>query len=229
MKIHGLQKMTLLDYPGQIACTVFLGGCDMRCPFCHNVELLDAAAPALMDDAQLLAFLKNRKGLLDGVAFTGGEPLLRKELPDLLLQIRDLGFQIKIDTNGNHPERLAKILDDGLADYIAMDIKNSPLKYAQTVGIADFNIGKINDSISLLLSSSVDYEFRTTVLQPFHDEASFEQIALWIAGAKNYYLQGFVDRDTVPFAGLSAWPKDKMEVFASIVAPHVKNCALRGV
>ena len=173
MKIHGLQKMTLLDYPGKVACTVFLGGCEFRCPFCHNADLLDPNAPAQMDDEELLRFLKTRTGLLDGVAITGGEPLLRQDLPDLLVRIRDLGYLVKIDTNGNHPARLKRILDEGLADYVAMDVKNSPQRYGETVGIPGFDMTRISESIGILLSSDTEYEFRTTVVKQFHDEASF--------------------------------------------------------
>ena len=130
MKIHGLQKMTLLDYPGKVACTVFLGGCDMRCPFCHNAELIDGTAPSVMEEEELLAFLKKRTGLLEGVAITGGEPLLRDDTITLMERIRELGYPVKLDTNGTHPDRLRKILDRDLAAYVAMDIKNSPDRYA---------------------------------------------------------------------------------------------------
>ena len=229
MKIHGLQKMTLLDYPGKVACTVFLGGCEFRCPFCHNADLLDVNAPAEMDDEELLRFLKTRTGLLDGVAITGGEPLLRQDLPDLLVRIRDLGYLVKIDTNGDHPARLKKILDEGLADYVAMDVKNSPQRYGETVGIPGFDTARISESIGILLSSDTEYEFRTTVVKQFHDEASFEEIGPWIRGAKRYFLQGFVDRDTVPFVGLEAWSKEEMERFADIVRPFVKNVDIRGL
>ena len=180
--------MTLLDFPGRVACTVFLGGCDMRCPFCHNAELLDASAPAEMEEDALLQFLESRKGLLDGVAFTGGEPLLRKNLPELLRKIRDLGFATKIDTNGNHPDLLRVIAEEGLADYIAMDIKNSPARYAETIGVPGFSTEAVEESVRFLLSGPVDYEFRTTVIRELHDGASFEAIANWINGAKRYFL-----------------------------------------
>jgi len=229
MKIHGLQKMTLLDFPGKVACTVFLGGCDMRCPFCHNAELLDMNAPAVMEDDELLRFLKGRQGLLDGVAITGGEPMLRKDLPELLKKIRELGFMIKIDTNGNHPDLLKGIVSEGLADYIAMDIKNSPERYGETIGIKGFDMARVNESISYLLSEPVDYEFRTTTLKQFHDRASFEAIAQMIDGAENYYIQGFVDRESVPYAGLSAYTREELEEFQAVVAPHVRNIGIRGV
>ena len=229
MIIHGLQKMTLLDFPGQVACTVFLGGCEFRCPFCHNADLLDMSAPGIMDDDKLLEFLKKRKGLLDGVAFTGGEPLLRKDLPELLARVRDIGYQIKVDTNGDHPDLLKEIVRAGLADYIAMDVKNSPARYAETIGWETFDTAPVDESIQFLLSGQVRYEFRTTVVKQFHDEASFEAIAQWIDGADRYELQGFVDRDTVPFAGLEACSREEMEHFADIVRPHVKTVELRGV
>ena len=229
MNINGLQKMTLLDYPGKVACTVFLAGCDMRCPFCHNAELLDASAPVLMQEDELLAFLKKRQGLLDGVAFTGGEPLLRKELPELLKKIRELGFLIKLDTNGNHPERLKQILDETLADYVAMDIKNSPERYAETAGLKDPGTGRISESIEMLMTSSTDYEFRTTCIRQFHDADSIKSIAEWINGAKNYYLQNFTDRETVPFAGLEGFTREELESFAEIAGPYVKNVGIRGI
>ncbi|MBQ6312676.1 MAG: anaerobic ribonucleoside-triphosphate reductase activating protein [Lachnospiraceae bacterium] len=229
MIIHGLQKMTLLDFPGQVACTVFLGGCEFRCPFCHNADLLDMSAPGIMDDDELLEFLKKRKGLLDGVAFTGGEPLLRKDLPELLVRVRDIGYKIKVDTNGDHPDLLKEIVQAGLADYIAMDVKNSPARYAETIGRETFDTAPVDESIQFLLSGQVRYEFRTTVVKQFHDEASFEAIAQWIDGADRYELQGFVDRDTVPFAGLEACSREEMEHFADIVRPYVKTVELRGV
>ena len=221
--------MTLLDFPGRVACTVFLGGCAFRCPFCHNADLLDIKAPGIMDDEQLLTFLEGRKGLLDGVAFTGGEPMMRKDLPDLLARVRRLGFQIKVDTNGDHPAMLKEIVREGLADYIAMDVKNSPARYAETVGLKSFDTGAVDESIRFLLEGTVDYEFRTTVVRQFHDEASFEAIAQWIDGAARYELQAFVDRDTVPFAGLEAYSREEMERFADIVRPHVGTVELRGV
>ena len=229
MIIHGLQKMTLLDFPGQVACTVFLGGCEFRCPFCHNADLLDMTAPGIMNDDELLEFLKKRKGLLDGVAFTGGEPLLRKDLPALLARVRDIGYKIKVDTNGDHPDLLKEIVQAGLADYIAMDVKNSPARYAETIGWESFDTAAVDESIRFLLTGQVGYEFRTTVVRQFHDEASFEAIAQWIDGAERYELQGFVDRDTVPFAGLEACSREEMEHFADIVRPHVRTVELRGV
>lgn len=229
MKIHGLMKMTLLDFPGLVACTVFLGGCDMRCPFCHNSELLDMNAPEEMDENGLYDFLSKRKGLLDGVVFTGGEPLLRKELPDVIRKIREMGFKVKLDTNGNHPDLLKEVVAQGLVDYVAMDIKNSPDKYGITIGIPEFDLTKVRESVDFLLEGKVDYEFRTTVVRQFHDEDSMRKIGEWIRGAKRYYLQEFVDRETVKYTGLEAASEEQMNTFLEIVKSSVNEAALRGV
>ena len=221
--------MTLLDFPGKVACTVFLAGCDLRCPFCHNSDLIDGAAPTVMDDEKLLAFLQKRKGLLDGVAFTGGEPLLRGELKDLIVKIRDLGFAVKLDTNGTHPERLRELLEEKLVDYVAMDIKNSPERYGETVGVPDIDLAPIRESAKLLMESGIPYEFRTTVVAELHDDASFEAIARWLSGAERYFLQRFTDRESVLMAGLHAPEKADMERYAAILRAAMPSVALRGV
>ena len=182
MRIQGIQKLTLLDYPGRTACTVFLSGCNFRCPFCHNAPLLTAADEDGMDEDELLAFLKKRQGLLDGVAVTGGEPLLRPDLPQLLEKIKALGYVIKLDTNGAFPEQLEAVVRAGLADYVAMDVKNSPARYAQTVGAVELDLMPIDKSVSFLLRDTVDYEFRTTAVAEIHDDASFLSLADWLAG-----------------------------------------------
>ena len=229
MNINGLQKLTLLDFPGRTACTVFLAGCDLRCPFCHNADLLDGAAEAVMDDTALLAFLEKRRGLLDGVAFTGGEPLLRRGLPELLERVRALGYAVKLDTNGCHPDALTAVLDRGLVDYVAMDIKNSPARYAETAGVERVDLDRINESIALLMSRAPDYEFRTTVVAQLHDEESFRAIGPWLRGARRYFLQAFTDRDSVPFAGFSAPSRERMEAYADLVRPYVPAVSLRGI
>ncbi len=229
MKIHGLQKMTLLDFPGHVACTVFLNGCDFRCPFCHNYELIDGTAPAVMDDAELFAFLEKRKGLLDGVAFTGGEPCLHRELPELIRKIRGMGFAVKLDTNGQHPDLLAALLEEKLVDYVAMDIKNSPGKYAATCGLETLDLQPVRDSIRLLLNSCGDYEFRTTVVREFHEESDFSAIGEMIAGARRYFLQCFTDRDSVPFAGLHAPSAGELRKYAAAAQVFVPDTQLRGI
>lgn len=228
MQIHGLQKMTLLDFPGKVACTVFLGGCNFRCPFCHNGELLDGRFPPLMEDEELLAFLKKRQGLLDGVCITGGEPLLRPELTDLLSRIKDLGYAVKLDTNGSFPAALSDIIDRGLADYVAMDIKNSPQRYSETAGRV-VDLTAVKESVSLLLEGKIDYEFRTTVVAQLHDEESFHGIGQWIGGARRYFLQCYTHRDTVLRSGLSAPTEQQLMEYADIARKYIQDVGLRGI
>ena len=223
--------MTLLDFPGHVACTVFLGGCDLRCPFCHNYELATGKVPPVMEEEELLAFLAKRKGLLDGVAVTGGEPCLHRDLPELLTGIRELGFAVKLDTNGTHPDLLRVILERGLADYVAMDIKNSPAKYALTAGMdgEPAFVAAVRESVRILMESGADYEFRTTVVDELHEVQDFEEIGRWIKGAKRYFLQCFTDRDTVPYGGLSAPSKAKMEACAAIAKRYIADVQIRGM
>ena len=229
MLIHGLQKMTLLDFPGKVACTVFFDGCNFRCPFCHNSELLGVGFPPLMDDEGLLSFLEKRKGILDGVCITGGEPLLQKDLPKLLEQIKAMGFLVKLDTNGSFPDILEELIHRGLVDYVAMDIKNSPQCYAQTVGRERFDLTQVEKSIALLLKGTVDYEFRTTVVSQFHNEEDIHEIGKWIRGAKRYFLQCFVPRDSVLQPGLDAPTENDMVRYAEIARIYVPETGVRGV
>ncbi len=228
MDIQGLQKLTLLDYPGRMACTVFLSGCNFRCPFCHNSELLGGDAETVLTDVELLAFLEKRRGMLEGVCFTGGEPLLRPELPELLRAVRSLGYLVKLDTNGSLPERLSAVLDAHLADYVAMDIKNSLPRYAATAGLPQMDTAPICESVRMLLHGDTDYEFRTTVVEELHDADSFRAIAELISGARRYFLQPFADRDTVMFAGLHAPGADRLREYAEIVRPFVSHVEIRG-
>ena len=229
MKIHGLQKMTLLDFPGKVACTVFLDGCDMRCPFCHNAELVDGTAEAVMDEQGLKKFLSTRSGLLDGVAFTGGEPLLRADLAPLFRSIREMGFAVKLDTNGTHPDRLRALLEEGLVDYVAMDIKNSPERYGETAGVPEMDLGPVKESVELLKEGRTDYEFRTTVVAELHDDDSFREIGPWIRGARRYFLQKFTDRETVPFGGFHAPAEEDLRRWAEMMRAFVQEVSLRGV
>ena len=231
MFISGLQKLTLLDYPGRVACTVFTGGCNFRCPFCHNAPLvLPERLAQDTDEEQVLAFLRKRTGILDGVAITGGEPLIHKEIPSFLEKVKALGFSIKLDTNGSFPEMLESIVKAGLVDRVAMDIKNCPEKYAETIGLKDFDIAPIERSKSFLMECGIDYEFRTTVVKGIHTEESLLGAAEWIAGAKEYYLQQFKDSgDVIAIDGLSAYDEKEMHALADAVARFVPSVKVRGV
>ena len=231
--ICGLQKMTLLDFPGKIACTVFLGGCNFRCPFCHNSELFMGSPQKLMEDEEFFAFLKTRKGLLDGVCVSGGEPTLYKNLPEFLAKIKELGFLVKLDTNGSRPALVKELVEKNLVDYIAMDVKNSPAMYAQTVGLESIDLAPIEESLRFLIGGTVPYELRTTLVSQLHTEESIQDMGAWLGGLvtgmkpKQLFLQSFVDRDTVLFAGLSAPETDTTAKFAKILEPFCQRVTVR--
>ena len=232
MLISGLQKLTLLDYPGKVACTVFTGGCNFRCPFCHNSALVLPEQLSQGCDAQeILAFLKKRVGVLDGVAVTGGEPLLHPELADFLKEIKAMGFLVKLDTNGSFPERLIALAEAGLVDRVAMDVKNAPALYAKTAGLPeDYDLTGVTRSKDFLLSGAVDYEFRTTVVKGLHTAESLTEAARWIEGAKEYYLQQYRDSGAIlAGAGLAAFDAGEMEALAEAVRPIVPTVQVRGV
>ena len=232
--IAGLQKMTLLDYPGKVACTVFLQGCNYRCPFCHNSELLCHDGEAFMTEEAFLAFLDKRTGLLDGVCVSGGEPTLYPGLEELLRRIKTLGFAVKLDTNGSRPDVLKTLVEKGLVDHVAMDVKNSPRQYAETTGIPGVSLERIEESLRFLLSDAVSYELRTTVVEPLHDETSLLEMGQWLQSLVPekkpgvLYLQKFVDRDTVIFSGLSAPTEEKIACFQEVLTPFVESVRIRG-
>jgi pyruvate formate lyase activating enzyme len=230
MRISGLQKLTLLDYPGLLACTVFLPGCNLRCPFCHNADLV---LPERMEAPQLtveylLEFLQSRKGKLDGVCITGGEPTLQKDLPRLLETVKAMGFRVKLDTNGTNPQVLRQLLEAKLPDYVAMDIKNSPDRYTQTCGGVEV-LEPVRESAALLMEGAVDYEFRTTVCNPLHTPEELAAIGQWLRGAKQYFLQQFVASSNLVGSGLTAPTKEEMEAMRQAVLPYIPNTRLRGV
>ena len=231
MLISGLQKLTLLDYPGKVACTVFTGGCNFRCPFCHNAPLV---LPELIgqdtDEERVLSFLRKRQGILDGVAVTGGEPLLHKDMVGFLEKVKALGYKIKLDTNGSFPDRLRELISAGLVDRVAMDIKNAPELYAKTVGLPSLDLAPIERSKELLLRGDVDYEFRTTVVKGLHTGESIIGAAKWIAGAKEYYLQQFKDSgNVIAIEGLGEYNEKEMHALARAAAQYVPSVQVRGV
>lgn len=232
MFIAGMQKLTLLDFPGVVACTLFTAGCNFRCPWCHNAGLVlpEEMADRLIDSGEVLSFLAKRKGVLDGVCVTGGEPLLQAELPDFLRRVKDLGYRVKLDTNGSFPDRLEALVREKLVDRVAMDIKNGPSRYAGTVGLRSLDLSAVTASKDFLLSDAVDYEFRTTVVRGLHTEESLLEAADWIQGTKLWFLQQFRDSgNLIHGEGLSAFSEDEMRRLLEII--HEKNPAvqLRGL
>jgi pyruvate formate lyase activating enzyme len=230
MHISGFQKTTLLDYPDHLAATVFLSGCNFRCPYCHNSPLLQVSPFDNEDNtAQILQTLKKRSHLLEGVCVTGGEPTLSAGLADFLAEIHDLGLLVKLDTNGYHPDTLARLIEDGLVDYVAMDIKSSRETYAAVCGLSSIDIGRIEQSAALLLSGSISYEFRTTYVKELHTEKDVRQIGEWLAGADAYYLQSYRDSDEVLTKGFSAFSNEQFMQFLHILKETIPNAALRGI
>ena len=230
MRILGLQKLSLVDFPGKVAATVFTGGCNLRCPFCHNAPLvLPGRGTSALDAGGVLDFLASRRGLLDGVVLSGGEPLLQPDAADFLAEVKAMGFSVKLDTNGCHPDALADILDRRLADYVAMDIKNSLEKYPWTVGVPGFDTAPVERSARLLMEGPADYEFRTTLVRPFHEVGDMETIGRWLRGARRYYLQAFVDSGDLVGGGCAPFTPEEMEGFLQAARSFFQSAALRGL
>ena len=229
MLIKGFQKLTLLDFPGRTACTVFTGGCNYRCPFCHNAVLVTGNEGEYYTEEEIFEHLEKRRGIIDGVAVTGGEPLLQKDIESFLYEIKDRGFAVKLDTNGSFPERLKLLVNEKLVDYVAMDIKNSKELYAETAGLPKLDISKIEESVSFLLEGNVDYEFRTTVVRQFHTVESIASAAEWISGAKRYFLQSFTDSGNLIGEGMSGVPKEEMEKMREAASQFIPDTSLRGI
>lgn len=229
MKIHGLLKLTLLDYPTKTACTLFTAGCNFRCPFCHNGSLVLNKAEEIPQD-EIFAFLKKRQGLLDGVCITGGEPLLNPDITDFIKKVRELGYSVKLDTNGSFPDRLIELAEEGLIDYVAMDIKSSPEGYAKAVGIKNYDISPIDRSIKFLLSGKVDYEFRTTAVKGLHELSDFEKIGEWIKGAKRYFIQNYrTSHDILCPDNLSSFDENELKNIKKRLSDAVLSADIRGI
>ena len=231
MLIAGLQKLTLLDFPGKTACTVFTPGCNFRCPFCHNALLVtDIDGGTFLDEEEFFSFLNKRKGILEGVAITGGEPTLQRELPLFIKRIKDLGFLVKLDTNGTNPEMLEALIKEGLVDRVAMDVKNDPSLYGGTAGLKNFDITGVARSRDLLLEGHCDYEFRTTVVKGLHTKESLQGAARWIEGAKEYWLQQYKDSgNLIDPRGLGAFSEAEMKELLEAVREIIPGAKLRGL
>ena len=227
MIIEGLQKTTLLDYPGCVACTLFAHGCNLRCPFCHNAGLVVRKPENIIEKEELAAFLQKRKGILDGVCLTGGEPLMQKDAIEFIEFLKSFGYKVKLDTNGFYPDRLAEIIERGLVDYIAMDIKSSKQGYAKAVGIQDIDIASAVRSVELIMGSGIDYEFRTTAVKGLHLVSDFEEIGRWLSGAKRYFIQQFIDSGDLICGGLEAFTREETEKLLAAVRKCVPAAEIR--
>lgn len=240
MKIHGLNKLTLLDYPGHMACLIFTGACNYRCPFCHNASLvLNPNSQPAISEEEIFAFLQSRKDILEGVCISGGEPTLQADLPEFIRKIRTMGFHVKLDTNGSRPGILKALLEEGLLDYVSMDIKNALKKYLSTIGIPESVSGfnnlitdSVRQSAELLMQSSIPYEFRTTVVKELHNEEDLLSIGKWLNGANAYYLQSFRDSETLVGASLGqfhAYEPEQMRAFRDMLKPYFETVEVRGI
>lgn len=230
MKIQGLQKLTLLDYPEKVACTVFFAGCNFRCPFCHNASLVThiSEEPEMTEEA-FFTFLKKRQGILDGVCITGGEPLLQPDIEDFIRKIKELGYAVKLDTNGSFPTKLKTLVEKGLVDYVAMDIKNSREAYGITAGVEKIDIASVEKSVAYLKEGKVPYEFRTTVVKNLHTKEELQRIGQWIAGAEKYFLQNFVNSGDLINSKVEGCSEEEMKEYLKVVQQYIPETKLRGM
>lgn len=230
MKICGLQKTTLLDFPGHVAATVFLNGCNFRCPFCHNPDLLTPGTPELLSKQEFLSFLQKRTAVLEGICITGGEPTLAgNELIEFIHSVKELGYLVKLDTNGYQPDILKTLCNKHLLDYIAMDIKAGRFHYSEVCNVKALDINVIEESVSFLMAGETPYEFRTTVVKGLHTSEDFKDIRQWIGGCSQYFLQGFIDSGNVLEKGLSSFSRKELENFLSIIQNTIPQAQIRGV
>ena len=229
MLLRGLQKTTLLDFPGTVACTVFTGGCNFRCPFCHNASLIEnLAGDERLSEENFFAFLAKRRGLTDGVCITGGEPLLQKDIVSFVSRIREMGYLVKIDTNGSFPDALRTLCEGGLVDYVAMDIKNAKDAYAETAGTARDILPAVEESVALLKEGRVPYEFRTTVVKGLHNEERMRKIGAWLGDVPHYFIQNFSDAGEVLTDGLSGFTPSELDALLASVLPFIPSARVRG-
>ena len=228
MIISGLLKTTLLDYPQHVAATIFLGGCNFRCPFCHNSVLLEGT-DGLFSKEEVLTFLKKRAGILEGVCITGGEPTLHRDLEPFIREIRSLGLLVKLDTNGYRPDVLKDLCNKNLLDYVAMDIKNSPEKYRETAGVENINLEAVCETVEFLKSGKIEYEFRTTVTRELHKKEDFLKIRKWLSGSRRYFLQAYQESEQVIRPIYSSYSKEQLENFRQLLLEEIEQVELRGV
>lgn len=230
MNFSGFQKLTLLDYPGKVACTLFTSGCNLRCPFCHNASLVTHIDNSnIYKKEEILAYLKKRQGILDGVCISGGEPLLHAEIEGFISEVKSLGYSVKLDTNGFFPEKLISLVNKGLVDYVAVDFKATYEKYSLATGIESVDTTPFKKTVEFLLSDAVDYEFRTTVVKGIHETQDIVEIAKTISGAKRYFLQSFVDSGDLISSGFCAFSPENMKKARDLASAFVTNTEIRGI
>ena len=230
MKIYGLTKTTLLDYPGRTACTVFAGNCNFRCIFCHNFELVqNPSEDDLINEEEIFAFLRKRKNVLQGICISGGEPTLDPGLRDFMVKVRDIGYEVKLDTNGYRPEVLEKLFAEGLPDMVAMDIKTDKKRYPIICNVPGLDISRIEKSVQLIMESGIDHEFRCTAIEGYLDDEAAVSIGRWLEGAERLYLQKYEESGYVPGKGLKACTKEEMERYRDILSGYIKEVSLRGI
>ena len=230
MLIKGLQKLTLLDFPDRMACTLFTFGCNFRCPFCHNASLVlaDRADGTLISEEEFFPVLTRRKGMLEGVCITGGEPTLQPDLPDFIARVKDMGYAVKLDTNGYRPAVLRRLVEDGLLDYVAMDIKNSLERYGETVGITRFDTTPVEESMDYLMEGRVPFEFRTTLVRGLHTEDSVRAMGRRVAGNERFFLQSFKDSGDLICGNLEGLSSEETQAMLRALREHVPNAQIRG-
>lgn len=229
IRIHGFNRLTLLDYPGKVAGTLFLGHCNFRCPYCHNGNLvLHPELEPVIPMEEIMGTLKKRANILDGVCISGGEPTLNPRLPELAARIHQMGFAVKLDTNGSNPEMVERLAADGLVNYVAMDIKNSPRRYEETAGVA-LDLTRIDDTVQFLKKGTVDYEFRTTVARELHSKEDILEIGRWLAGSRRYFLQAYRESDQMIGSGFSCYSREQLENFRLLLLDSIDEVGIRGV
>ena len=230
MQFSGFQKLTLLDFPEKTACTLFTAGCNFRCPFCHNAALVTHIDnTSYFTEEYVLDYLEKRVGILDGVCITGGEPLMHPNLPEFIKKVKDLGYLVKLDTNGSYPERLSSLIDSGLIDYVAMDIKNSKEKYMLTADCGETDVVNVEKSIEILKKGKIDYEFRTTVVKEYHEIDDIRKIAEWIAPTQKYFLQNFIDSGDIIKNNLSSHPRETLDLMRLSAQDIIPKVEIRGI
>ena len=229
MKISGMEKLTLLDYPTKTACLIFTQGCNLKCPFCQNSSLLDTNHDGVIDENEVLTYLDKRKGVIDGICISGGEPLLQKDLEGFIKKVKDKGFKVKLDTNGSNPKKLKDLLDKKLLDYVAMDIKNDFTAYDKTSGIDKIDTNKIKESIKILEDSDIEYEFRTTIVKELHDLEKIENICKYLNSKSKYYLQNYRDCETVLQKGLTSFSNKELQEIKKKLSKNYPNLVIRGI